>query len=174
MSVATKTISFEDVCENIFSYLPPMKYSKDSVYYPINFGYGDEKALNLFLVSRDESDIYPLVWLLYPYKEKHTNTKLEIDKVDFILAVDTNSSMQNKERMQETFGKILMPLLFNVREAFKKANIVNINNEYEVIKYPNYSESDVAQKSGTVVVWDALKVSFSLIIMDTCLRPIKF
>ena len=82
--------------------------------------------------------------------------------------------MQNKERMQETFGKILMPLLFNVREAFKKANIVNINNEYEVIKYPNYSESDVAQKSGTVVVWDALKVSFSLIIMDTCLRPIKF
>jgi len=174
MGGATRTIELEGVLEAMFSYLPEMSMEEGGDTFPVIFGYGDELELNNFLANREVSTTYPLIWLLYPLKEKHTDTKLEVDNASFILAVSTNSSMENKQRMAETFGKMLMPLLYNVRYAFKNANVININNEYDVVKHPNYSKTEERDESAVIAIWDALKVTFSFTIRDTCLREIKF
>ena len=174
MGVALKSIILEDTLEEMISYMPAMSFDVGGDTFPINFGYGDRLDLNAFLQTREESDTYPLIWLLYPYEEKHTNTKLEVSGATFILAVDTNNSMQNLERIKETFGKVLMPLLFNFRLLFKKANIINTNLEFDVVKHPNFSDSELRDKTATTVVWDALKVTTDFTVTDTCLKEITF
>ena len=171
--IASKSIVLENVLEELFSYLPEMSFDNE-VTYPVSFGYGDEIELNLWLSTREENDPYPLIWLLYPFKENHTDTKLEVENVSFILAIETNNTMQNAERIAETFGKVLMPLFFNFRSAFKQANIISTKKEYELVKHPNYSKSAAREESGTIAIWDALKVTTSFTVMDTCLREIKF
>jgi hypothetical protein len=172
--ISQKTIVLEDVLEKLFSYLPSMAMESGGQTFPVTFGYGDEVELNVFLTQREISDTYPLVWLLYPYKEKHTKINLEVENASFILAVETNMSMQNKERLKTTIGNILMPLFFNIRHALGSANIINTNNEYDLVKHPNYSSSDSREESSGVFIWDALKVTTSFTVMDTCLKEIKF
>lgn len=172
--MAEQKIILENVLEDIFSYLPKMAYSKTEQAFPVVFGCGDEIELNVWLKDRESSNTYPLIWLLYPYVEGHSKTKIELDKIDFILAVDTNSSMQNKERIVETYTKVLMPLYWNMRYALKVANVINTASEYSVVKHPNYSKSASKEESGTIAIWDALKVTTNFSVIDTCLRPIKF
>jgi len=177
MGIVKKIIVFEDELEEIFSYLPRMKYQATSdLDYKVVFGAGDKKALNVFLKTKNKGDSpYPLIWLLYPYEETHNRTNLSVDKVTLILAVPTNESMQNKERLNETYKKVLFPLYDNMRHCLENANIVNIAKEFKVIKYPNYSdEQSSGDESAGTFIWDALKVNFQITIRDTCLKPIMF
>lgn len=174
MSIAIKSIILEDVLEEIFAYLPVMAYKKGSQTFPVVFGYGDETELNIFLKNKESSDVYPLIWLLYPYDEDHSRTSLEVQNVSFILAMDTDSNMENRERIKETFGKVLMPLFFNLRLAFKRANIISTNHEYKLVKHPNFSESASRKASAGTFIWDALKVTTSFKVIDNCLKEIKF
>ncbi len=175
MGVATKSIVLEDVLDEIFSYLPDMSFDVGGEQFPVRFDYGDEVDLNHFLANRETSTTYPLIWLLYPYSEKHTRTGLEVGALNFIFAVDTNSSMENRERMQETFGKILMPLLFNFRQVLQKAGVININNNFDVVKHPNYSKTEARDENTVIAIWDALKVTTEgFTVIDTCLKEIKF
>jgi len=100
---------------------------------------------------------------------------LSVDKATLILAVPTNESMQNKERLNETYKKVLFPLYDNMRHCLENANIVNIAKEFKVVKYPNYSdEQSSGEESAGTFIWDALKVNFQITIQDTCLKPIIF
>jgi hypothetical protein len=177
MPVSSKTIVIEDVLENIFSYLPDMSFNVNSETYPVTFGYGDKVELNAFLANRDKSTTYPLIWMLYPLDEDHQKTMLVATNVTFVLAVTTNQSMENRERIKLTYGKVLMPLLYNIRTAFKQSNVLTIQSEnesFKSIKYPNYSNTESRDESGTIAIWDALRFSVDLEIIDTCIKPIKF
>ncbi len=175
MGVATKSIVLEEVLDEIFSYLPDMSFEVGGDTFPIRFDYGDEVSLNHFLANREVSTTYPLIWLLYPYSEKHTRTKLELGALNFIFAVNTNSSMENRERMEQTFGKVLMPLLFNFRQVLQKAGVININNNFDVVKHPMYSKTDAKEENAVIAIWDALKVTTEgFKVTDTCLKEIKF
>jgi len=176
MGVIKQIIVFEDKLEEIFSYLPRMKYTDANLLdYKVVFGSGDKKALNVFLKTKHKGESpYPLVWLLYPYEETHNKTNLSIDKVTLILAVPTNKSMQNKQRLDETYKKVLFPLYDNMVFALGQANIVNIAHEFKVVKYPNYSDEPLDDESAGIFIWDALKVNFQITIQDTCLKPIIF
>ena len=171
MGVTQTPIQVEKVLEAIFAYLPDRSYEDGGDKFPVIFGYGDDIALNVFLKNREITESYPLIWLLMPYEEKHFITKVTLEKVVFIIAVDTNEVMENKQRLDETFGKVLMPLFDDFKYVFKAANVINTSSEYEVIKYPNYGEND---KTLTTAIWDALKVTVSFSVIDTCLKPIKF
>lgn len=176
MGVVKQIIVFEDVLEAIFSYLPRMKYNTgDLDDYPVVFGAGDKKALNVFLKTKLKGDRpYPLIWLLYPYEETHNRTNLSIDKTTLILAVPTNKSMQTKQRIDETYKKVLFPLYDNMVFALGQANIVNIAHEFKVVKYPNYSDEPSDEESAGIFIWDALRVNFQITIQGTCLKPIIF
>lgn len=177
MGHITKTIIVEDVLEEVMSYLPKMSFSEGGPEYPVTFGYGDEIELNLFLSNREESDVYPLIWMLYPQAEEHLKTRVKLPNVSFILSVTTNQSMENKERMKVTYGRILMPLLFNVRLLFRKSNVISVDSKmekYKIVKYPNFSETQLRNKTGTIAIWDALKFTLDLDIIENCIKPIKF
>lgn len=172
--IATKTLVVEKRLEEIFCYLPEMTSLSGGTNHPVRFGYGDKKELNSFLKNRSLDKVYPLIWLLYPYTENHSNTDVEVTNATFILAMSTNAQMENKERIEKTFGKVLLPLFYNMRYVFQNANILSSNQNYEVIKHPNYSDSDLKEKNAGAFIWDALSVTCDFTLIATCLRTIKF
>jgi hypothetical protein len=175
--VTDKVIIIEDVLEKVFSYLPKMSFEEGGTEYPVVFGYGDKIELNSFLSNREQSDVYPLIWLLYPLSEEHHKTKANFTDVVFVLAVTTNQSMENKERLILTYGKVLMPLFYNIRMLFRRSNVISVdskNETYKATKFPNYSEDETRDKSGTIAIWDALQVIVDLEIIQGCIKPIKF
>lgn len=177
MGIVEKAIIIEDVLEEVISYLPKMSFKQGGTKFPVVFGYGDKVDLNAFLANRDSSNVYPLIWLFYPLEEEHGKTKSRFREATFILAVSTNQSMENRERIILTYGKIIMPLFFNIRMLFRRSNVVSVdskNETYRVFKFPNYSETETRDKSGTIAIWDALQVSVDLEIIQGCIKPIKF
>ena len=172
--ITETTIVLEDKLAEMFSDLPAMSYSDGSPSFPVSFGYGDKKELNAFIKLRESNKPYPLIWLLYPYEEKHNKNRLQVDDVVFILAVPTIASMQNPQRLKETYANILIPLFDNVRWLFRRTNIVNFNDEYTMTKYPNYSDTDDGEEHAGTFIWDALKVELSFSVIDTCYKSVKF
>lgn len=168
-------IKVEERLTDMFNFLPKMKNSKDEEFKPV-FKYGDNFELLKFLTTINKGkDPYPLIWLVYPYVEMHTISKVNIQQLTFILAVQTNRSMLNDERMKVTYDKVLMPLCDNIRELFKQSNIIHISDEYKIIKFPNYSnDSNEGDSNQTVALWDAIKITFDCTINGNCLFPIKF
>ena len=172
MSVPEKYISVEDKLTEMFATLPLMQNGIGGVaeFQPI-LGYGDEKELNAFLKMKEKGESpYPLIWLLYPYKEIQTKTHVEVSNIQLILAVKSNMPMLNFERMEVTFNAILIPLYNNITNLFKRANIVNVSGDYDVIKYPNYSSTDRSEETYGNLIWDAMKLEFSIKIKSTCFK----
>lgn len=175
--VVAKSIILENRLEEAFSYLPTMKYKPtDSVSYSVTFGYGDHKALNAFLKQRNKGSVsvYPLIWLLYPYREVHTRTNMKAEGISLVLAVNTDASMQNKQRIEETFKNVLFPLLDNVTHCLTSANVFNVSEEIKMVKHPNYSDSEQGEQHAGTFIWDAIKIELDLTVIDGCMRPILF
>ena len=175
MGVIHNPIIIEDKFEAIFGYLPDMKYDDSSPAFPVIFKYGDKDELMAFLKSTqaDANKPYPLIWLVYPYLEKHLKTRVELKSVSLILAVDTAKEHLNPERIQLNYKTILMPLYANIVKVLTKANIINMKHEFDIIKHPNYSQEDSdGKESKTTDRWDALKVTFNCSMIDTCLKQI--
>jgi len=170
-----KTIIIENRLAEMFEYLPMM--SNDSgVEFKHTFMYGDEKQLNDFLrQNQSGKSMYPLIWLIYPFTESHNVSNVSYKDMQLVLAVETNSSILNSQRMQETYSKVLLPLLDNIRMLFQRSNIINNSKEYKLTKFPNYSEVDISgEVNKTLYIWDALKISFDGYITSNCLKPVFF
>lgn len=170
-------IIVEDKLKEIFEYLPAMKYEVGSVlsFKPV-FGYGSQIELNKFLKSKesDQSHPYPLIWLLYPYKELHKRKEVDLEGMVLILATNTNSQMLNSERIDTNFKKVLIPLYDNVHAVLKRAVNVNLIEETEIIKFPNYSgDNNREEEAFTTDLWDAMKTIWKLSINTACLKEIK-
>lgn len=172
--VSKKPIVIEKRLEQIFSYLPKMKNDANVEFTP-TFMYGDEKQLLDFLrQTKVQASNYPLIWLVYPLQETHERSQVSFTNLTLVLAVETNSTMLNKQRLNETYEKVLMPLFGNIKEAFTKANISNNPKEYEVSKWPNYSKNTDSTENKAPYIWDALKVTFSGYLNSNCLQQIYF
>lgn len=177
MGAIKRTIIIEDILDKVFRFLPRMVFDDNGSDYQVTFGYGDQFELNTFLSNRERSDVYPLIWLLYPQQEEHRKNRVVAKEMTFILAVTTNQSMENFERINLTYKHILMPLLNNMRLLFRQSNVISVGSKhesYKVVKHPNYSETELRDKSGTLSIWDALKVSVDLEFIEGCIKPVKF
>lgn len=176
MGVINNPIIVEDRFKEIFSYLPDMKFNSSLPAFPVRFSYGDDYELKAFLISseNEENRIYPLIWLVYPFQEKHIKTRVELKGVNLILAVDTSKAGLNPERIRLNYENVLMPLYGNIVKVLTRANIINMKYEFNITKFPNYShESSNGKEHKTISRWDALKVNFDCTIIDTCLKQIK-
>lgn len=168
-------IVIEDKLTQIFSYIPKMRHISGDGLFDVTFSYGDKKALNAFLKNvKNGASPYPLIWLLYPYKEKHLTNKVNVEKMELILAVQTNSSMTSEQRIKETYSKVLNPLFDYVINAFRLSSNVNNSEEVEVIKFPNYSDDQsTGDTSAGSFKWDAIKLTLDITITNKCFKPIK-
>lgn len=172
MSVIAETMVVEDKFAEMFTYLPKMTNEKQEEF-EVRFKYGDQKELIAFLKSEIGSDNpYPLIWLIYPFIEIHSRNKVTLNDVSLVLAVETNDSMFNEDRMEQTYKTVLFPLLNNIKTVFKRANIFNTDEVYTIIKYPNYSGIDDGEgdENKSTDIWDAIKVTFSCSIIKGCLK----
>ena len=169
--VTGKTIVLEDRLAEIFSYIPTLKNDAGIDFTP-TFMYGNESHLVDFLRQHKSGvSVYPIIWLVYPLDEKHSRSDVSFSKLTLILAVETNAIMLNNQRLKETYGKVLIPLLDSIRRVLLEANIANIEDEFTTTKFPNYSDDSDNQKSNIATyVWDALRVSFSGKINGNCLK----
>lgn len=175
-------IIVENKLEEIFSYLPLMSYEVGGAEFKVYFGYGDELELNAFLKQKegDETQPYPLIWLLYPYEEIHKKKEVYLNDIVLIVATNTNNNMLNKERIATNFSKVLIPLYDNIERAFLRASNMNFLQEVKVTKFPNYSGEDQRrssieprEESFANTLWDALKTKWKISINDNCLKQIK-
>lgn len=167
-------IMVEGRLAEMFAYLPEMKNASGAMFKP-TFMYGDQKQLLDFLRQNSKGESkYPLIWLVYPFEEKHTRSAVEFTNLPLVLAVETNSKMLNSERLITTYANVLVPLFNNIKTCFNNANISNSSNEYNVIKFPNYSEAQIGTENEATYIWDAMKITFNGKLNSNCLNPIMF
>lgn len=162
----------EDKLEEVFSFLPPLTSLTGLDFNPY-FSHGPEEDLNSFLAQETDNNIYPLIWLLYPYTEKRNNVNVTAPNIRLIFAIENSNDMLNKQRLQGSYKQALYPLFYNTRDLFSKAqNIQIFENSYELTKFPNYGDTKAnfyaKQKSKTTTIWDALAVDFGITINKFC------
>jgi len=94
--------------------------------------------------------------------------------MELLLAVQTNSSMTNEQRIKETYGKVLNPLFDYVVNAFRLSCNINKKDEIQAVKFPHYSdEKSTGDINAGNFRWDAIKLTFDLTITNNCFKPIK-
>ena len=169
---AKEPIVLEDKIEGVLSYLKPIVINGQE--YTHTFMFGNEKQLDSFLsVKKNNDSLYPLIWLLNPITEEHFENKVEFSNLSFVLAVKTNSTMLNDERLITTYSSVLMPLFKDFKRVFLKANNFNISKNIGFAKYYNYSDKDATgDKHKTNYIWDAARVSIDGYVTPNCLRKI--
>lgn len=168
-----QTIIVEDRLKEVFEYLPEL-YGNDNAPYKPVFKHGDEKELHAFFKESQGATHYPLIWLVWPYREEHKHrTKVVVSGLELILAVETSSEMNNTERIEKTFKPILYKLLDSILEVFRVGNTVSFDGDFEIQKYGNYSDTEQGEESKFLDLWDAIKLTTNITINDSCLREIK-
>ena len=179
-------IIVEDRFEEMFDVLPSMsnKHVCDKESFKPTFGAGDDKELMSFLIKHKGESIYPLIWLVQPYIENHSKVKVNLNRISIILAVETNTSMLNRERMKTTYNQVLIPLYDNIIELFNKSNTFNFKEDHDVVKYPYYSNEKLpgnretlksSEMNKTISPWDAMKITISGSFNNNCFsKNIKF
>lgn len=179
-------IVIEDRFEEMFDILPLMSNANSSTTndFKVSFGVGDDKELMSYLIANKNKNVYPLIWLIQPYIEKHSKSKVELSNIQFILAVETNIQMLNKERLDSTFKNVLIPLYDNVIQLFTKSNIFNFDEYHDVLKKPNYYNEKLpgvreslksTEQNKTITPWDAIRITVSGTLNSNCFnKNIKF
>lgn len=173
-------IVVEDRFEEMVLSLPHMSNPAitGDILHSVKFGSGDDKELMSYIIAHN-TKVYPLIWLITPFNEIHVNKLVKLNKVSFILAVPNKDVYLNKERFRTTYKNVLIPLYNNFIECLRKSNIVNLAQEIEVIKYPNYSNEKLpgnretlvtSEQNKTIDIWDAIKVTISCSVNDNCFR----
>jgi hypothetical protein len=169
MAVLKKMIIVENKLKFLFSKLPPILNSNSISFQPV-FKWGDSKELSVFLkTTKKSTSPYPLIWLVSPFAEQHKRTHVLVENMSLVLAVETNKSMLNEQRIEETYTKVLIPLFENIKELFLRSNIVNTSDEYNITKFYNYSgDSNTGDKNEVTDIWDAMKITFDIQINNNC------
>lgn len=144
----------------------------------INFGFGTQKELNLWLVQHKNK--YPLIWLTYPYdviEKNEQSTEVFYKKVRFVFATDNtvdklvdNRVLTTKMVLEQIIAKFkeILYSSFNKGELYSEKHV-----EIRKVFYPNYAssgtkydsnfKSEAQPKSLTVDIWDAFTVDINLV-----------
>jgi len=174
-------IVLEDRLKEIFDTLPDVVLGTSS--FKPTFSFGDEKHLNAYIkATKNQSSIYPLIWLVYPNTEVHNYSERQLkSSVTLILAVRNKEvSWLNERRFKNTYSQILIPLLENVLKSFKGTKIASINrdtegNLYRLTKFPNYGNTETnGDKHFTTDIWDAIRVEFDLTVNNCKIDIINY
>ncbi len=156
-------IVLEDAIQGIVDQLPEIDG------FPINFHWGGQDELNRYIALKKMP--YPLIWGI-PQKETidRDGKFLNTNAVFFLATRENQTDRLNDVRLNESFKKVLFPLLENLRYGFLKSNRINFTrDDDEFLKLPNFSESG---ENKTIDYWDAIEYRCSLRVSDNCEKQI--
>lgn len=164
-------IVLEERLSEIFDTLPPIVNSGGS--FKPTFGFGDDLELNKFIKARIKERIHPLVWLVYGNIEMHDkhDKYLVSNSTTLIIACKSLDHPLNEQRLKTTYSTILNPMLDNVKKALISSGITKVTPIrdklfFEISKHPNYTSENIQTDAKTIVIWDAIKLTFNLEVND--------
>jgi len=159
----------ETMLETLFSFLDP--FTKDGVIYQPVFSYGSKEDLNDYLKMTKGNVVLPLIWLIYPTKEKRNRNNILLTDLRLMIATQGSESLLNKDRLQVSYVEVLYPIFYGIQKILRVArNTQVIDDEYDLDKYPKFGEFG---KNETIEIWDVLTVDFSLRINEMSHSLIK-
>lgn len=176
-------IIVEDILTEIFNQLPLVVDSNGKTF-KVNFNWGTEDALNLWISQKKQSAKYPLIWLLESETkvESLASNKAERD-IRLIIAKESNHKTNTNPIIWETeFKNILVPLAKNTLKALEKSGVTNITNGYSFEQKSNYDEVSRQKedknetKNFTIDCWNIILFKAKIVFLgDRCINPsIKF
>ena len=157
---------------SIIDTIPSIRINDELTTKP-NFHWGDDKELARYL-EIEADNAYPLIWLL-PSQDEYEYFGKEVNKkCDFIIATrEANVNLLNDQRFINSFDTVLNPLCDRLIHGLKVSTISDIEQDWKISKFPNYSKAD---KNGTIDLWDALKLTINVKFTNTnnCLLKIDY
>jgi hypothetical protein len=168
----------EYIMRDIILQMPKLTVFNDGNERSIKFGWGDKLELNRYLVAEKE-DLYPLIWLLIPAKDVHSENGALCNRLcSFIIAnTEERSELYNPQRYEYNFKMVLLPVTEYIIQGIKGSSDTRIaDDEYEVTKHPNYSEDGSnGSESASIALWDAVRLDIDVEFIKTnCKNIIKW
>lgn len=169
--------------QQLFATIPTYEIETGRNALALTYNFGDHKTLLAFLRQRRGKNVplYPLLWLIMPFREEHFDTDVRGTDFTLILAVNTRKDWFNPQRYNETFRTYLLPYLNLVRQALTKANNITLqalavqdghNVFLRVVKYPNYGDPEDSaggDRNQATDYWDAIQITFKARFTQNCL-----
>lgn len=165
-------IVFEERLAELLDTLPDM-VDLNNVSYKVLFNWGKKDVLNKYL-STFKENAYPLIWLVDGV-DNYDVTKKEVTRNNtrLILAIrKADVDLFNPDWYQSDYKNVLNPLAENVIKALDRSSISRISNEYQIQRFPNYTENGT--DNATVDVWNALTIDIDITFNNNCLKPIRY
>lgn len=174
-------IIVKDRLREIFDTLPPLVTTTGS-FTPV-FDGGHRKELNAFLKANSGPDIptvYPLIWLVEPLTYPDLfGGKMAQAEVNLALAVKNEEiHMLNAQRELTTYASLLYPLRALVERAIEGSGIAYVvpnadGSRYTPRDLKGYGVSDNSEHY-TIDPWDAILLSFTLVVNSCKLKSINY
>ena len=153
-----------EILENTFNLMPELDV--DGVKFKHQFEFGSHEDLLKFLElkRRGDAKTYPLIWLETPYKVERDTTSNGTAPTNLIIANLSNQDMLNRQRMETSFKKVLMPVLDDMLKVLKYGKATSYD-EYDTTYFFNYAPSE---KEGSDI-WDVIKLELVIKYKKNCL-----
>lgn len=164
-------IVFEERLAELLNTLPNVEVNNAS--YPVYFNWGTKEVLNKYL-SVTQGNAYPLIWLVDGTDEQNVARKeVARNNTRLILAINKASvDLFNPDWYQSDYKNVLNPLAENVIKALDRSSISRLSNDYQIQRFPNYTEN--GEENATVDVWNALTIDCDITFNNNCLKPFKY
>lgn len=139
------------------------------------YHFGDELELNKFILKSKKS-VYPLIWqIVKPEKDNAISKRITTDLEFFIAVQNKKTAMFNTERWETSYKNVLIPVYEDFKKAFIECGIIQSDFSFDIQKMPNYSQTEIRDKSKTIDIIDAILVKLpNSTIIDTCIKNVKF
>ena len=165
MTLIKQAIIVEDRFKEVLAKMPNFVNPDTETSHKYHIKIGPDEEINAYLKKAKQP--YPLIWLTYPYLEKHLLKKVDVKNISFVIAVTGNTKTLLDDRFENNYKNRLMPMFSVFKHVIEKSNTINTNEEYGIIKFPNYSKAD---KNSSIDIWDAIKITFDCTINNNCLK----
>ena len=162
-------IVVEEKLAELFNLLPPFPDTNGNMVKPV-YHFGDGIEANEFIKKRNRA-VYPLIYQNLTEETQNIKANTVSTRLEIVLCVKTRTEMLNTERWATTYRDVLMPLLNNIGILFTKSNIILSNLEFDIAKFPNYSETESKQKNAFIDIVDAIRVRVPITIDGNLCLP---
>lgn len=160
-------IIVENRLREVFNFINPVPVNGNN--FDVHFDFGTLKDLNVFLTDRKRNQPFPLIWLQTPYESTEGVKDVTISDMKLVVAVPTTQALTPRERIDKTFESKILPVVKDVKRVIRLANTMHNDQNYKTSKYFNYGENNEVK---AIDNWDAITLTFDLMVNDTFLRPI--
>lgn len=140
-----------------------------------NYKWGDEMHLNqlMKLYNNDQKNPYPLIYnVSNKSSQDESRATATYNPLQLVIAYrNTHTDHLNPTRWATSYNTMLFPVAMNIVTLFKKSQIFQWNEQYELFEFPNYGDGN---ENETTDIWDALRLDTTITINNNCLKTIYY